>query len=270
VRAGVVVDASGDAAVVALAGAAFEVAAPGELQCSSYIFRLAGVEPGAVAGFARVQCSAAIAGAARHGGLPLGAESVLLRACGADVYATLNLPRPAHWDPLDEACVVEETTRARAASEAIAAFLRDARPGFAASVLAEHARRIGVRETRRARGREIVSEGDVLGGRRRDDEVALSTWPVELWRDHRRATYAWPAGASGIPLGALIARDRPRLGLAGRCLSATHEAHGALRVIGTALATGEAIGRAAALAADEGCALASIAPARVASHTRAG
>jgi hypothetical protein len=61
-----------------------------------------------------------------------------------------------------------------------------------------------------------------------------------------------------VPLGALVSRSHPRLGMAGRCLSATHAALGALRVIGTALATGEAIGIAAALAAERGCTLAEI------------
>ena len=45
---------------------------------------------------------------------------------------------------------------------------------------------------------------------------------------------------------------------------------GALRVIGTALATGEAIGVAAALAAAAGCELRAIAPAaRARTHSRA-
>jgi hypothetical protein len=60
----------------------------------------------------------------------------------------------------------------------------------------------------------------------------------------------YPAGPCSIPLGALVSCSHPRLGMAGRCLSASHEALGALRVIGTALATGDAVGRAAAIAAD--------------------
>jgi hypothetical protein len=56
--------------------------------------------------------------------------------------------------------------------------------------------------------------------------------------------------------------------MAGRCLSASHEAHGALRVIGTALATGEAIGVAAALAADAGATLAEVDPAAVRARIR--
>jgi glycine/D-amino acid oxidase-like deaminating enzyme len=256
------IDASGDAALAALVGADCEMAAPEVLQCPSYVFRIAGVAPRALEGFARVQITGALAQATRGGALPLSAESVVLRDCGPDhVYATLNVARPARWAPLDPSGLAEIEAAAHAAAEAVARFLRETRAGFGASQLAEHPRRLGVRETRRGLGLAVMTEDDVLEGRTRDDEVARSCWPIELWRDHRRASLTWPAGPSSIPLGALVSRTHPRLGLAGRCLSSTHEANGALRVIGTALATGEAIGRAAALAADAGCALAAIAPA---------
>jgi hypothetical protein len=120
-----------------------------------------------------------------------------------------------------------------------------------------------VREGSRLRGRVALDTEAILAGLRCDDEVALSTWPIELWHDHRRALLRYPAGACGVPLGALISRSHPRLGAAGRCLSASHEALGALRVLGTALATGEAIGIAAALAARRGAALAEIGAAEV-------
>jgi hypothetical protein len=104
----------------------------------------------------------------------------------------------------------------------------------------------------------VIDEAHVLEGVQSADEVAVSTWPIELWHDSSRASFSHVAGASSIPLAALVSRSHPGLGVAGRCMSATHEAHGALRVIGTALATGEAIGLAAALAVDAGKLLASV------------
>lgn len=61
-----------------------------------------------------------------------------------------------------------------------------------------------------------------------------------------RLVYPDKGAACGVPLRALQARDVDNVFLAGRCLSATHEAQAALRVIGTSMATGQAAGLAAA------------------------
>jgi hypothetical protein len=190
---------------------------------------------------------------------------VLVRPGGAadEVYVTLNVPRPegAGYAPLDPEQLAALEQRARASALAVADFLRRNRPAFAGSRVVAWPRRIGVRETRRLVGSVVLSRDDVLGGRAHPDEVAVSTWPIELWHDHRRARFEYPERACSVPLGALLSRSHPRLGMAGRCLSASHEALGALRVVGTALATGEAIGIAAALAADAGLMLGEV-PAR--------
>jgi hypothetical protein len=259
------VDATGDGALGALAGAEFAIAPPAELQCASFIFRLGGVAAAEIHGFARLKVSVAAAGAVRCGELPPGCESVVVRpgAVEGEVFVTLNMPRPDHFDPVDAACVAELTALGRARAEALVHYLRATRAGFADAHVVAWPARVGIRETRRVAGHVVMTAEDVLGGRRRDDEVALSTWPIELWNDHRRALFEYPAGPSSIPLGALASRSYPGLGMAGRCVSATHEALAALRVIGTAMATGEAIGVAAALASDAQGALLDVAPRRV-------
>jgi hypothetical protein len=267
VSARVVVDASGDAAAAALGGAASEATPPERLQRASYIVALGGVADGALAGFAPLQLAAALARAVQRGELPPGCGSVVARpgARPGSVFLTLTLPplegRP--FAPLAQGYVAALSERARGDAAAVLEFLRATRPGFAAAQVDAWPARAGIRETRRVLGRELLSRDDVLRGRRRDDEVALSAWPIELWEDHRRARFEHPDAPCGIPLGALVSASHPNLGMAGRCVSASHEAHGALRVIGTALATGEAIGVAAALAAAGGVALGEVAPARV-------
>jgi hypothetical protein len=269
-RASIVVDTSGDGNVAALGGAPFELADADTLQNPSLIFLVSGVDPEETRGFGRLRVSHAIAGAARFTDLPEGCESVMVRPGDepGQAYVTLNVAKPGagNYAPLDPALLDEMTKQARANAETLIGFLRRSRPGFRDCRVVEWPRRIGVRETRRIDGRESISRADILDGRRSDDEVAVSTWPIELWNDHRRAHFVYPAGPASVPFGALVSKTFPRLGMAGRCLSASHEALGALRVIGTAMATGEAIGAAAAIAANRGGDLRAVEPAEVRRH----
>jgi len=271
-RARIVIDASGDAALASLAGAATETSPADVLQLPSYIFRLADVDAAALTelqGFGRLHVTRAVAGAVRDGDLPRGCESVLVRP-GFDsdrVYVTLNVPRPAEgWDPLDSARASALQVEAKASAEQLVAYLRATRPAFARCRIDAWPARLGVREGRRLGALANITRDDVRLGRRRADEVAISSWPIELWRDHRRATFVHAEGPCGIPLGALLSRSHPGLAAAGRCLGADADALGALRVIGTALATGEAAGVAAARAADQGSALAFVAAREVREH----
>jgi hypothetical protein len=251
---GWLVDTTGDANVAAFAEVPLLSAKPEEVQLPSFIFQLAGVDRSELAGFEKLRLTHAVASAVRDGDLPEGCESVLVRPGAEDdaVYITLNLPREGEtpYLPLDENALDSLASCARDDAEKIVKFLQRTRPAFEKSRISAWPGRVGVRESRRILGvRELEAE-DVLSGRSDPDEVARSSWPIELWHDHRRAAFEYPKGPCSIPLGALISRTDPQLAMAGRCLSASHEALGALRVIGTALATGEAVGVAAALAAD--------------------
>jgi hypothetical protein len=259
----IVVDASGAAVAATIGGAGVVSASAAERQLPSYIVRLAGVPAEDTMGYGRLRWTVALARATRRDGLTPNAESALLRPVpGSDeAYLTLNLSR--------DLLLAEETspgTLERAAREAVEAaveHLRTNRSGYADCRVVAWPRRVGEREGARLRGRVMIEAEPLLAGERSDDEVALSSWPIELWHDHRGASYRYPEAPYGIPLGALISATHTRLGVAGRCLSASHEALGALRVIGTSLATGEAIGIAAALAAGRSEALVDVSAAEV-------
>lgn len=264
-------DTTGGAFVAQRAGAAVERTPPEQRQLASYIVRLAGVDTEALAGFGRMRVTAAVAGGVRAGKLPPECESVLVRPGGepGTAYLTLTLPRALHagvaLDEGDARSKLEE--QARSLAERVVSFLRD-RPELARAEVDAWPRRIGVRESATLAGAERIEAAHVREGRRHADAVARSSWPIELWHAHRGAEFDYPEGACDVPLGALVSATHPRIGAAGRCLSATHEALGALRVLGTALASGEALGTAAALAADAGTSLADVAPERVRAEIR--
>ena len=92
---------------------------------------------------------------------------------------------------------------------------------------------------------------DVLAARSFEDEIGRCGAPIE---DHRGGTdTVWrylPDGSSvGIPYRALVVRDATNVLVAGRCFSATHDAHASVRSMAQCMAMGHAAGTAAALAA---------------------
>jgi len=146
--------------------------------------------------------------------------------------------------------VAEQEGRRRAF--AVTEFLKTL-PAFTRAFVSHAAPQVGVRESRRVIGRYELTRDDVLSGRKFADGIARASWPIELWEEGRLgATYEYlDDGAHyDIPLRCLQAQDVANLFVAGRCMSATHEALGSARVIGTCLATGEAAGRAAARGAE--------------------
>ena len=108
-----------------------------------------------------------------------------------------------------------------------------------------------IRETRRVRGRYWLTREDVLGARQFDDQIALCGAPIE---DHNGTAdtkwlYIPDSQCVGVPLRTLIPAQAVNVFVAGRCFSASHDAHASVRSMGQTMALGQAAGTAAALAA---------------------
>jgi hypothetical protein len=128
-------------------------------------------------------------------------------------------------------------------------FLRDCVPGFEKSVVVGTSPSIGIRESRRVIGDYQLTRDDVLSARRFEDEIALCGAPIEDHGPGGETDWQYvPGGAVyGIPYRCLLPRGVEGLLVAGRCFSATHDAHASARSMATCMAMGQAAGTAAAM-----------------------
>jgi len=122
-------------------------------------------------------------------------------------------------------------------------------PGYERASLVALGTGIGVRETRRVYGDYRLTADDVLAGRAFDDAVGLCGAPIEDHHGGDGTTWRYlPDGATvGIPYRTLLVRDAANVLVAGRCFSATHDAHASVRSMAQCMAMGQAAGTAAAI-----------------------
>ena len=160
----------------------------------------------------------------------------------------------ADYDPRDARSFSDAERHGREQAWAYLAAIRTI-SGCGAAYLVSTGPEFGTRESRHIDAVHQLTWQDVVAGRAIDDAIALGAWGIE-WHDRKtfESTFVYPPdkGTYPIPLRCLVSRDTTNLFAAGRLADADQKAGAALRVMGTAFATGQAAGVAAALVAEHG------------------
>lgn len=255
IAAGVIVDASGDADLCAMAGVPYDNAQEsGRVQSLSTLFKLANVDVERAASVPKAELWELMREAAESGAYRLPrVEGSWHRTPFAGVVM-LHMTRIPNVDATDPEQLTRAEVDGRRQVREYHRFLRDRVPGFAESVLVATSPAIGVRESRRVHGDYRLTREDVLEGRRFPDEIALCGAPIE---DHGAGgdtewRYVGEAGVYGVPYRTLLPVGVEGLLVAGRCFSSTHDAHASARSMATCMAMGQAAGTAAALSVAAG------------------
>jgi len=260
VHARVFIDASGDADLCRFAGFGAERAGEHEpAQTLTTTFRMVNVDGRRRAGVTRVDLHAAMAAAAGSGAYDLprreGSDHVTpIPGVTATIMTRLDpvtMGAAELVDSTDPEFLTAAEIAGRRQALDYARFLVDRVPGYEAASLVALGTQIGVRETRRVYGDARLTRDDVLGGRTFHDQIGLCGAPIEDHHPGMDTTWQYlPDGAAvGIPYRTLVVRDAVNVLVAGRCFSATHDAHASVRSMAQCMAMGQAAGTAAAMAA---------------------
>jgi glycine/D-amino acid oxidase-like deaminating enzyme len=249
IRPRVVVDASGDADVCALAGAPFE--APGDdVQSLSTVFRVANVDVARAEAVPKQELWQLMRDARDSGRYALTrVEGSVHRTPHEGVMmALMTRVRKVDATDADQLSAAEREGR-RQAGEYFR-FLRECVPGYDRAVLVSTSPAIGVRESRRIVGEHVLTADEILSATRFADQIARCGAPIEEHHagDDTRWVYLEDGATYGIPYRTLQPQGLDNVLVAGRCFSASHEAHASARSMATCMAMGQAAGTAAALA----------------------
>lgn len=252
-----VIDATGDAQVAHLAGlpTAMGRQSDGKTQPMTLTFTLGGVDPARIPLWRDVQTRWKQLRASRPEGWrnPRDGGSDPFFIPGKPGVCAFNVNRILVGKGTDvrQLALAEKEGRYQV-EEFVDAFLRPHIPGYENCYITQIGCRIGVRETRRIHGLYELTRDDLIAQTRFPDSIACNAYPIDIHSPDGKGTRhevgSLPDGAYyTIPYRTLVAQDAPNLLAAGRCVSASHEALSAVRVLSAAMATGEAAGTAAAL-----------------------
>jgi hypothetical protein len=164
-----------------------------------------------------------------------------------------NMTRVTGLDPTQGEQLSQAEFEGRKQAFEYARFLREQVPGYEKSFISNLSVQIGIRESRRIYGDYRLTRQDVLSARKFSDAIAQCGAPIE---DHHvggdtRWEYLPEGETYQIPYRCLLPQRVESLLVAGRCLSADHDAHASVRSMGQCMAMGQAAGVAAVLSIED-------------------
>jgi glycine/D-amino acid oxidase-like deaminating enzyme len=247
----VVIDATGDADVCHQAGVPYERA--GDIdpaQTLTTTFRMVNVDVARAKSFGKQAMWAAMEEAAGSGNYDLPRREGSWHITTQQGVIHTIMTRVADVDGTDPVALTQAEIEGRKQAFEYARFLRAYVPGYEAAALSWLNPSIGVRETRRVYGHYRLTRDDCLGARKFEDAIGACGAPIEDHSPGADTKWAYlPEGMTyDIPYRTLVPQEVDGLLVAGRCFSATHDAHASCRSMAQTMTMGQAVGTAAALA----------------------
>lgn len=248
-----VIDASGDADFSYLAGYRCEIAGENEpAQSMTTTFRMCNVDLKKFeAAGGNKMMKAKMSEAYKQGTHPLPRkEGSAHEMCQPSCISTVAV-KVTDLSALKAEDLTMAEVEGRKQSFIFEQFFRDKIPGYENAQIIGLSNQIGVRETRRVYGKHRLTKEECLRSEIPDSSIFLCGAPIE---DHRKGAdgesethweYIPGVGIYGVPYGTIVPKGSNLSWVAGRCFSATHDAHASCRSMAQTMSMGMAAGFAA-------------------------
>ncbi|TXK77390.1 FAD-dependent oxidoreductase [Paenibacillus sp. N3.4] len=249
-KARIYVDATGDADLAAFAGAQVEKGREVDSlsQPMTLSFRMANIDVDRMP--ERSEITRRYREAKARGEIDCPREDVLWFYANQAGVIHFNSTRIILKDATNPWELTEAEIEGRRQVQEFVRFLTTKIEGFEHAYLQTTAPQIGVRESRRVVGEYVLTAEELLHACKFDDVIARGAYPVDIHNPNGEGTVIKelnPGEWYEIPFRCLLPKKIENLLIGGRPISATHEAHSAIRVQPIAIAIGQAAGAAAAL-----------------------
>jgi hypothetical protein len=259
VHAKCVIDATGDGDVVARTPNPYQKGKSGILQFPTLMFKMGNVDLEKIRLLSRENLEAIMIKASQSNEFNLPRVSGTVRIIPGRAEVLCNMTKIMKDDGYVDGTNPTDLTYAeiegRKQVRAYGRLLRKYVEGFEEAYVSSSGPQIGIRETRLIQGGYLLTENDIVDGRKFEDAILRSAWPMEIHGADKGTTWQWVSNGDyyDIPLRCLIPSSVDNLLMAGRCISTTHEAQASTRVSACCYGTGQAAGVVAALSVDRKC-----------------
>jgi len=264
-----IIDASGDAAVIARAGHRYFYGDNGRIQNPTMFFRIGGVDMDAYLHYygedtiCPPKVTEAINEARATGKYDLPRNKIWMFPTTRPGELMVNATRLAGQDGrilnvIDPADFTEAEIGGRLQVRDYARFLNKYVPGCENAYVVDTGVEVGIRQTRSIVGVDMLTNDDVVSCRKRDDGICRVPWPIELHNGEKPKLHWLLDDYYDVPYGALLPEIGENIIVAGRCLSAEHEALASARVTAQCFEYGHAAAVAVIHSLDSGVSLRSL------------
>ena len=183
-------------------------------------------------------------------GVVLQRENITLKTTDGLMY--VNATRVLGVNVFDPAEFTKAVLECYRQIEGVSRFLVERVPGFEHARIGQLSPILGVRETRHIAGEYTLTGPDTIRGTRFEDSIAADASALDIHEPKGGDVDFQSMPPYEIPYRCLVPQKIEQILVAGRCISADHDAHARSRNMPACMATGQAAGTAAAIAVEEG------------------